>query len=65
VDPPRAKTRLGDHEALVQATEQIDGASLDDWVLLGELVKAGVVTDVSFKADKVKKYTKAKVDGEW
>jgi hypothetical protein len=28
--------------------------------LLGDRVKAGAVTDVSFKADKVKKYTKAK-----
>jgi predicted HTH transcriptional regulator len=29
-------------------------------VLLGGLVKAGKVTDVSFKSDKVKKYTKTK-----
>jgi len=34
-------------------------------VLLGELVKAGVVTDVSFKADKVKKYTKANLPDKW
>jgi len=31
--------------------------------MLGELEKAGDVTDVNFKEDKFKKYTKAKVEG--
>ncbi len=35
---------------------KVEGAE----ALLGEFEKAGVVTDVSFKADKFRKYTKAK-----
>lgn len=38
---------------------KVEGAE----ALLGGLVKAEEVTDVSFKVDKVKKYTKAKVEG--
>lgn len=32
-------------------------------VLLGELEKAGEITNVSFKSDKVRKYTKKKNKG--